>query len=347
MPSSEPTRTAICGDRPPARASSQASSEPIALAVYGCDQEEAGRFRKLAPGLGVTLKIISEPLTRTTVELARGHRCISIGHKTTVTRSTLAAVGRLGVRYVSTRSIGANHIDTDYARRAGITVGTVAYSPDSVADYTLLLMLMAIRHIRPVISRVDTQDYRLIGPPGRELRDLTIGVVGTGRIGTAVIERLHGFGSRTMTYDIRPRAHPDHVQLDELLRSCDILTLHTPLSADTHHLLNRRRIGQLKRGAYVVNTGRGALLDTEALLQALESGHLAGAALDVVEGEEGIFYSDCRDKPLTGSPISRLQRLPNVLITPHAAYYTDHALDDIVRETMINCLTFEKRDQHG
>ncbi|MBO0813015.1 MAG: lactate dehydrogenase [Microlunatus sp.] len=339
MPPSEPTRTAI-RDAP-----SRASSEPFALAVYGCDQEEAGRFRKLAPTFGVTLKIISEPLTGTTVDLARGHHCISIGHKTTVTPSTLTALGRLGVKYISTRSIGANHIDADYARRVGITVGTVAYSPDSVADYTLLLILMAIRHIKPLIRRADAQDYRLIGPPGQELRDLTIGVVGTGRIGTAVIERLHGFGGRTLTYDIGPRPRPDHVELDELLRSCDIVTLHTPLTADTHHLLDRRRIAHLKRGAYVVNTGRGALIDTDALLHALQSGQLAGAALDVVEGEEGVFYADCRDKPIGGSTLVRLQGLPNVVITPHTAYYTDHALDDIVRETMINCLTFEEGEQ--
>jgi D-specific alpha-keto acid dehydrogenase len=126
-----------------------------------------------------------------------------------------------------------------------------------------------------------------------------------------------------------------------------MVTLHTPLTADTHHLLNHRRIGQMRRGAVVVNTGRGSLVDTEALVPALESGQLGGAALDVLEGEEGIFYADCRGKPVESEALLRLQKMPNVLISPHTAYYTDHALSDIVENSLLNCLTFESGKQHG
>ncbi len=165
-------------------------------------------------------------------------------------------------------------------------------------------------------------------------------MIGTGRIGSAVIERLHGFGCRTLAYDTRPSASADYVPLGALLERSDIVTLHTPLCAETHHLLDRHRIERMKHGAVVVNTGRGALLDTEALVRALESGRLGGAALDVLEGEEGIFYADCRDTPIGSELLLRLHALPNVLITPHTAYYTEHALRDTVEQSLTNCLDF-------
>jgi D-specific alpha-keto acid dehydrogenase len=251
------------------------------------------------------------------------------------------------VEYISTRSIGYDHLDVKYAESVGVTVGNVAYSPDSVADYTLMLMLMAVRNAKSIVRRADAHDYRLGDVRGRELRDLTIGVIGTGRIGTAVIDRLRGFGCRILAHDNRPKTAADYVPLDELLQLSDIVTLHTPLNADTHHLLNRQRIAQMKHGAFIINTGRGALLDTEALIPALESGRLGGAALDVLEGEEGIFYADCRNTPIESEPLLRLQRMPNVLISPHSAYYTDHALSDVVENSLINCLNFEAGKQHG
>ncbi|MFD4462601.1 D-lactate dehydrogenase VanH [Nocardia sp. NPDC058480] len=319
-----------------------ASTVPtIGATVFGCGEEEAALFRKVGACLGVLLTITEAAVCETNAELARGSRCISVSHKTQITDSTLLALSRAGVEYISTRSIGYNHLDLTYAERVGISVGNVAYSPDSVADYTLMLMLMAVRHAKSGFRRTDMHDYRLSDMRGKELRDLTVGVIGTGRIGTAVIDRLRGFGCRVLAHDSRPHAGADYVPLDELLRQSDIVTLHTPLTADTHHLLDRHRIEQMKRGAYVVNTGRGPLLDTAALLSALESGRLGGAALDVLEGEEGIFYADCRNTVIENEALVRLQRLPNVLISPHSAYYTDHALNDTVENSLINCLNFE------
>jgi D-specific alpha-keto acid dehydrogenase len=317
------------------------------ITVYGCGPDEAAVFREVAPRFGVVPTITESAVSEASIELVSGNRCISVGHKTPVANSTLLALSRAGVRYVSTRSIGCNHIDVSYAQSVGIAVGNVAYSPDSVADYTLMLMLMAVRNAKSVILRADAHDYRLSDVRGRELRDLTVGVIGTGRIGVAVMDRLRGFSCRILACDRRPKAAADYLPLDELLRLSDIVALHTPLSTDTRHLLNRRRIGQLKRGAYIINTGRGALLDTDALVSALESGRLGGAALDVLEGEEGIFYADCRGKPVESKALLRLQELPNVVISPHTAYYTDHALSDIVENSIVNCLEFERGSQHG
>lgn len=297
----------------------------------------------MAPQFGVLATMTDRAVSSTTIELASGNRCISVGHKSRITSPDLRALRDAGVRYVSTRSVGYDHIDLECARSMRMTVEHVAYSPDSVADYTLMLMLMSLRNAKRTINRVQTRDYRLASVPGKELRDMTVGVIGSGRIGAAVITRLRGFGCRVLAHDRCPEALAENVPLDQLLRRSDVVTLHTPLNADTYHLLNRRRIEQMVYGAFIINTGRGALLDTEALLSALEGGQLGGAALDVLEGEEGVFYSDHRDGTMEIPLLARLQRLPNVLITPHTAYYTDHSLRDIVENTLINCLRFEER----
>ncbi|GAA2614789.1 D-lactate dehydrogenase VanH-Sc [Streptomyces roseoviolaceus] len=326
-------------------------SETTRITMYGCGPDEAVLFRELAPGLGVRPVVTDAPVSEANAELAAGSRCVSVGHKTHITHATLRALGRAGVGYISTRSIGYNHIDVAYADSIGILVENVSYSPDSVADYTLMLMLMAVRDAKAIVRRTDMHDYRLSEERGRELRDLTVGVIGTGRIGAAVMDRLRGFGCRILAHDHRPADRPgaavELVPLDELLRRSDLVTLHVPLTAQTHHLLNRQRLAQLKNGALIVNTARGALIDTEALVQRLESGSLSGAALDVVEGEEGIFYADCRSKAIEGKGLLRLQELPNVLISPHTAYYTDHALRDTVENSLTNCLTFESRNNRG
>jgi D-specific alpha-keto acid dehydrogenase len=325
-----------------APAAADAAVPPLGITIYGCAPYEAGFFREMAPRLGVTPTITDAAVSEANVELVPENRCISVSHKSQIIRSTLLALSRAGVEYISTRSVGCNHIDVQYAQSLGISVETVAYSPDSVADHTLMLMLMAVRHAKSTISRAQVHDYRLMPVPGKELRDMTVGVIGTGRIGAAVIDRLRGFRCRVLAYDRCPGADAHYVPLDNLLGESDVVTLHTPLNPETHHLLDRRRIGQMRRGAFIINTGRGSLVDTEALLPALVSGHLGGAALDVVEGEEGVFYSDHRGRTIEKPLLSRLQRLPNVLITPHTAYYTEHALRDIVEGTLNNCLRFER-----
>lgn len=350
MTYSEPARAAAARrTRSPAPFFSPASSPAATtgITVYGCGADEAALFREMAESLGVLPTITEAPVSGANIELARGNRCVSIGHKSRVANSTLLALRRAGVTYISTRSVGCNHVDVPYAESVGISVENVSYSPDSVADYTIMLMLMAVRHAKSVFRRADIHDFRLHEVRGRELRDLTVGVIGTGRIGAAVVGRLQGFGCRILACDTGPKTPAEYVPLDELLRRSDMVTLHTPLNEDTHRLLDRERIAQMKYGAIVVNTGRGALLDTEALLAALESGKLGGAALDVLEGEEGIFYADCRGKPLPSKLLRRLQELPNVLVSPHTAYYTDRALRDTVENSMANCLKHESGNRHG
>src|SRR5690242_17611743 len=238
MTYSEPARTA---------------ARTIGITMYGCGQDEAALFRAMAPRFGVTPTITDAALSEATIELAFGNRCISISHKTRITNSILLALSQAGVMYISTRSIGYDHINVRYAESVGISVENVAYSPDSVADFTVMLMLMAVRNVKSIISRADIHDFRLNDVRGKELRDMTIGVIGTGRIGAAVIDRLRGFGCRIVACDKRPKTPAHYAPVDELLQQSDIVTLHTPHNADTHHLLNRQRIEQLKYGAFIIN----------------------------------------------------------------------------------------------
>jgi D-specific alpha-keto acid dehydrogenase len=287
------------------------------ITVYGCGPEEAPLFGELAPRLGIAPTITEAPADAENAGLALGARCVSVSHRSPVGSAVLHALREAGVRYVSTRSIGVDHVDVECAERLGITVGNVAYSPGSVADFTLMLILRTLRDAH--------------GAPGRELRDLTVGVVGTGRIGAAVVDRLHGFGCEILAHDPRPATRARYVPLDDLLARSDVVTLHTPLTADTHRLIDRRRLGLMPRGAVLVNTGRGAVVDTEALIDALEAGRLGGAALDVVEREDGL---------------ERLRALPGVNVTPHVAYFTDRAVRDAVECSLANCRSFDRAPAH-
>ncbi|HBA0433008.1 TPA: D-lactate dehydrogenase VanH-A, partial [Enterococcus faecium] len=274
------------------------------------------------------------------------NQCISVGHKSEISASILLALKRAGVKYISTRSIGCNHIDTTAAKRMGITVDNVAYSPDSVADYTMMLILMAVRNVKSIVRSVEKHDFRLDSDRGKVLSDMTVGVVGTGQIGKAVIERLRGFGCKVLAYSRSRSIEVNYVPFDELLQNSDIVTLHVPLNTDTHYIISHEQIQRMKQGAFLINTGRGPLVDTYELVKALENGKLGGAALDVLEGEEEFFYSDCTQKPIDNQFLLKLQRMPNVIITPHTAYYTEQALRDTVEKTIKNCLDFERRQEH-
>jgi D-specific alpha-keto acid dehydrogenase len=321
----------------------------LGVTVYGCEPDEAYKFNELGPRFGVAPTLRSGPASECGVLAVPGNRCVSVGHKSEVGEPVLRALKDAGVEHVSTRSIGFDHIDLQAAEHMGITVENVVYAPDGVADYTLMLILMVIRNARGILSSAARHDFRLSSARGKDLRDMTVGVVGAGHIGTAVIRRLQGFGCRVLACSNRRTAAAgvDFVALDELLRESDVVTLHLPLNGDTHHVIGRRQIAMMKDGAFLINTGRGALVDTGALIVALEDGHLGGAALDVLEGEEGLFYFDCTGRPIDNHFLLRLQQLPNVIVTPHTAYYTERALHDTVERTLVNCLRFERRRSNG
>jgi D-specific alpha-keto acid dehydrogenase len=316
----------------------------LGITVYGCERDEAARFLELSPRFGVVPTITGDPLAEGGVISVPRNRCISVGHKSELSRAVLRALRDVGVEHLSTRSIGLDHIDLLAAREMGIRVDNVVYAPDGVADFAVMLILMAVRNAKEVVRAVDRHDYQLGRARGSDLRDLTVGVVGVGNIGAAVIDRLHGFGCRLLACtngrDVATAA--ERVTFSRLLRESDVVTLHVPLTPETHHLVGREQLAVMRDGAFLVNTGRGALVDTRALVDALEHGTLGGAALDVLEGEDGIFYVDHATTPVDHPLLLQLQQLPHAIVTPHTAYYTHRQLHDTVEQTLVAALHFER-----
>jgi D-specific alpha-keto acid dehydrogenase len=301
-------------------------------------------FHELAPRVGLVATTTCDAVSEASIISVPRNRCISVGHTSELSGRELRALRSAGVEYVSTRSIGLDHIDLDAAARCGITVENVGYAPDGVADFTLMLILMAIRSAAEVVGPSTLHDVREGSVRGKDLRDMTVGVVGAGNIGRAVIRRLEGFGCRVMACTNNRTAAPGAhvVSLEDLLLESDVVTLHVPLDAGTRHLIGREQIATMRPGAFLVNTGRGALVDTDALITALESGRLGGAALDVLEGEPGLTGADRTTSPSHDRYLARLRRLPNTIVTPHAAYRTQRALHETVAATLTNCQTFER-----
>ena len=313
------------------------------LTIFGCERDEAAAFTELAPRFGVVPTLVGTVASQAPT-VAAGGRCVSVGHRSELSASTLRALREVGVEHISTRSIGVDHIDLCAADALGMTVENVAYAPDGVADYTLMLILMSIRDAAGTITAARRLDFRLGVARGRDLRDTTIGVVGVGSIGSAVIRRLQGFGCRVLANNGGRTAQvsAELTSLDELLAESDIVTLHLPLNVGAHHIIARAELMMMKHGALLINTGRGALVDTPALVAALQSGHLGGAAVDVIEGEEGVFHTDHSDRPVEDESLATLLRLPNVIVTPHTAYFTQRALHDTVEGTLARCVKYER-----
>ena len=314
------------------------------LTVFDCEDKEIHAFRTLSPRFGIETIFTESPIEQYTRNPNLWSRCISISHKSRITASDLHALHRTGVSCICTRSIGYDHIDTGTAARLGIFVQNTPYLPGGVADYTVMLMLMAIRGIRPVLLRTVHNDFRLNAERGKELHDMTVGIVGFGRIGRAVKERLTGFGCRILLCD--PGSIADCIPLCRLLKESDIVTLHVPLTTETYHMMDEEQFHLMKQGAFLINTGRGALINTPALISALENGDLGGAALDVLEAEQEIFYCDHTQDCPDHAYVTKLSALQNVIITPHTAYYTDRVLYDTVEKTLMNCLNFERRQNN-
>ena len=319
------------------------------ITFYSCRGDEKPYLAEFREKYGVELAETEKAPASATVGLAEGSECISIV-TTPMPEKVLKAYFDVGVRYLSTRSIGYDHIDLAAAGRLGIHVGNVGYSPDCVADYTVMLMLTAVRRLKLILSRSSGQDYSLRGAKGREMHNLTVGVIGTGRIGRTVLRDLSGFGCRLLAHDLyeNDAVHKiaEYVPLLELLRQSDVITLHMPATAENFHMIGRDAIAQMKDGVILVNTARGSLIDTSALLDALESGKIGGAALDVAENEAGLIFADHKAEVLRNRELVVLRSYPNVLVTPHFAFYTDQAVRDMVENSIKSCTLFAKGEKN-
>lgn len=281
--------------------------------------------------------------TETAATAAGSHAvCVFVNDK--LDRACLNKLAAMGVKHVALRCAGFNQVDLVAARELGMAVTRVpAYSPHAVAEHTLALLLTLNRKIHRAYNRVREFNFSLAGLVGFDLYGKTVGVIGTGKIGRCTAEIFRGFGCEVLAHDPFPQqdwalAHQvRYLELDAILPQADILSLHLPLTPQTYHLIDERTFSLMKQGAYLVNTSRGKLVDTSALIQALKSLHLGGVALDVYEEEEGIFFEDHSAMGLPGDDeLSRLLSFPNVLVTSHQAFLTNEALHEIARVTTEN-----------
>ena len=316
------------------------------VAVYDFRPDEESYFEQFSKEFNLEILRIKDSPYEDTVDKSAGCQALSIITSTPVTASMLDRYKALGVRLISTRTIGYEHIDYKYAAKIGITVSNISYPPEGVAEYAIMMMLMALRKIKSLMYRNLGQDYTMRENCGRQLNELTVGVVGTGAIGSTVIKDLQGFGcrilacSRTRKPELEGLA--EYTDLDTLLAESDVVTLHLSSSKDTWHIFNDDTFSKMKENSVIINTARGALIDNSALITALESGKLAAAALDVVDGDREIYYRDQKYRIALSHDMAILNEMPNVLMLSHMAFYTEEAVRAMVRNSLLSCHCFEE-----
>ena len=314
------------------------------VTVYSCREfDEKDMFLKYGKELGLELTLCPDAPDVGNLALAKGSECVDI-LTSKMTRELLEGLKENGVRYLVTRTIGYDHIDMSAAKELGITVANAPYGPHGVADYAVMMILMSIRKMKRIIERTNIQDYSLKGIQGRELKDLTVGVIGTGRIGETVIRNLSGFGCGLIACDIfekeEVKKYAEYVSLEEMWKRADVITLHTPLTDDNYHMIGEDSIACMKDGVVIVNTARGGLIDSQALIAGIESGKIGAAGLDVVENEFGLYYYDRKSDVLDNRELAILRGFPNVTVTHHMAFYTDDCVETVVRDSLTGCRLF-------
>lgn len=315
------------------------------VTVYNCRPfDEKEMFEKFSKELDIELVLCPDAPNEENAALAKGSQCIDI-ITSKMPAELLKVFADYGVKYVTTRTIGYDHIDVKAAKELGMTVANAPYGPNGVADYAVMLILMTIRKMKRIMERTNIQDYTLAGIQGRELKDLTVGIIGTGRIGRTVLQNLTGFGCRLIAYDIYESEEVkqmgiSYVSLEEMWKQADVISLHAPLTEENLHMIDEKAIAQMKDGVMIVNTARGGLIDSEALISGIESGKIGGAGLDVVENEFGLYYYDHKSDILNNRELAVLRGFPNVTVSHHMAFYTDECVKTVVRDSLLGCKCF-------
>lgn len=257
-------------------------------------------------------------------------------------KKELDALKSAGVLYFSTRTIGYNHIDVEYAKQIGLHVCAASYPPNGVADYTVMMILLCLRHYKQALWRTQVNDFSLDGLMGRELKDLTVGILGTGKIGATVARNLSGFGCRLLAYDKYENTSikdiVTYADLDTLYKEADIITLHMPLFPETYHIINDESIAKMKDGVVIVNCARGALMDIDSLIRNIENEKIGALGLDCIEHEEGIIHQNLKTNIISNQQMAYLRQFKNVVHTQHMAFFTDCAIESMVNSAVLGTL---------
>lgn len=313
----------------------------IKIAFFDTKPYDKASFDKLLTA-GIRIKYFETKLNLDTASLAAGCDAVCVFVNDAVDREVIDKLCALGVRAVALRCAGYNNVDLKYAENKIGVFNVPAYSPHAVAEHTVAMLLSAIRKIPRAYIRTRDHNFSLAGLTGFDLYGKTVGVIGTGRIGRVFAEICNGFGMKVLAYDKFPSelAGVKYVTLGALLSESDIISLHCPLTEETRHIISLDAINRMKKGVVILNTSRGALIDTEALLAGIKSRHVGYACLDVYEEESDVFFEDRSGDIMDDDTLARLISMPNVLVTSHQAFLTEEALNKIAQTTLKNISDF-------
>lgn len=313
------------------------------IAFYGTKPYDKIWFEPMGREYGFDIHFIEAACNQETIFMAKGYDAICIFVNDYVDARMIDELYEMNVKAILLRSAGYNNVDVRAAEDKIVILRVPSYSPEAVAEFSMALLLTVNRLTHKAYNRTREFNMSLNGLMGMDLYEKTIGVIGTGKIGQAMIRILNGFQAHVLCYDPYPVEGLDaeYVPLEEIFKSCDVITLHCPLTSDTRHLINKDTIAMMKKGIYLVNTSRGGLIDTEALIDAMLEGKFGGVGLDVYEEEEGVFYEDRSNEIITDDNLARLMTFPNVLVTSHMGFFTREAMQAIALTTLENAYALE------
>jgi len=310
----------------------------LKIIAYSIRDDEKGYLDKWAKENGVEVKAVQDLLTKDTVDLARGYDGVVVYQQKPYTAEVIDKLGSFGIKAMSLRNVGVDNIDFEAIKRNGIKVTNVpAYSPDAIAELAATQLMRLLRRTNTFDRKIANGDLRWAPDIADELDQLTVGVIATGRIGRAALKIYQGFGAKVIAYDIYPNPELEKEgiyvdTLDELYAQADVISLHSPATVENEHMLNDDAFSKMKDGVWIINPARGILVDTDALIRALNSGKVAGAALDVYEDEVGVFDNDFGSfEAIPDERLKNLIKRENVLLTPHIAFYTKTAVKNMVQ----------------
>ena len=315
------------------------------ILAYGVQADEQPLIEKAFAGRH-EVRCLDVFLNVDTAPLAAGHEIVSTSVNARLDASALRILAAGGTRMIAQRSTGFNNIDLAVAGELGLTVARVSYySPYAVAEFAWTLAMAVNRRITRAANRTREFDFRLDGLMGQDIHGMTVGVIGTGKIGECFTRIAHGFGTELLGWDVAENPAclelgMHYTGLEQLLAESDLISLHVPLLPDTHHLIDGSALDRMKQNAILINSSRGGLVDTAALVEALRSGRLAGVGLGVYEEETGLFFFDKSLEVVTDDTLARLMTFPQVLVTSHQAYFTSTAVGQIIDTTLRNVEDF-------
>lgn len=314
------------------------------ITFFGTKPYDRIWFEPLGEQYQYEIRFLESYLTEETVVLANGSDAICAFVNDDINAAVIEELVKMNVKAILMRCAGYNNVDLKAANGKIHVLRVPSYSPEAVAEFAAALLLSVNRQVHRAYSRTRDFNMNINGLMGRDLNHKVAGVIGTGKIGQAMIRILKGFNMRVLAYDVYPNPNLDveYVELEQIYEKADVISLHCPLTDKTHYMINEDSLHKMKKGVYIINTSRGALIKTSALIDALlEKGKIGGVGLDVYEEEDGVFYEDLSNQIMTDEMLARLMTFPNVLITSHQAYFTREAMQAIAIETLENAYAVE------